>query len=297
MGQPPTKSMIEGIQLEAGEYGQRAVATSAWSEQMTEYLLASGIVELELNDGKGWQGRDLLFLKKLPQLKVFKIIDLKISCIDPIHFLHELRALEITTYCQTEIRFSAFPRLEKCALEWRPKAASLFDCTTLKKLFINRYSGRNVVPFTMLINLESLAILNAPVENLQGLSALKELRSLRLGNLRHLTSLAGIEGLAKLEELEINTCPAIGSIEAVSSLSRLQKIYLNNDGDIESLKPLEKLNGLASVLFYESTNILDGDLSPLLCQKNLSRVSFQNRRHYSHRREEFGVAYTKGANG
>lgn len=285
--------MIDGIQLEDGEYGRRAVATSAWSDEMTDYLLDNGIVELELNDGKGWRGSDLLFLAKLPQLESFKIIDLKISSVDPIHFLRELRVLEVTTYCQTEIRLSAFPRLEECDLEWRPKAASLFDCTTLKKLFVNRYDGKDVAPFARLVNLESLAILNAPVENLHGLSALKRLRSLRLANLKRLTSLAGIGRLENLEELEIHTCRAIGSIEEVGSLSRLQKLHLNNDGDIESLKPLEKLNGLESVLFYESTNILDGDLSTLLRQKNLSRVSFQNRRHYSHRREEFGVAYTR----
>jgi Leucine-rich repeat (LRR) protein len=115
---------------------------------------------------------------------------------------------------------------------------------------------------------------------------------LRLANLRRLTSLAGIEALTNLEELDIHTCRKIRSIEPVGYLSRLRKFYLNNDGDIESLKPLAKLNELEWVLLYESTNILDGDLSPLLGQKNLSRIAFQNRRHYSMRREEFRVAYT-----
>jgi hypothetical protein len=283
--------MIDGIQVEEGEYGRRAVVTSAWSEKMTGYLLNNGITDLELNDGKGWYGNDLSFLTNLQQLISFKIIDQKISSVDPIHFLFNLRALEITTYCKTEIKFLAFPKLEHCALEWRSKAASLFDCATLKKLFVNRYDGKDIVPFTRLVNLESLAILNAPVENLLGLSTLKKLRSLRLANLKRLTSLAGIEGLENLQELDIHTCRAIGSIEEISSLSQLQKLHLNNDGDIESLKPLDKLIGLKSVLFYESTNILDGDLSPLKRQQNLSRISFQNRRHYSHRREEFGIAY------
>jgi Leucine-rich repeat (LRR) protein len=135
--------------------------------------------------------------------------------------------------------------------------------------------------------------LNAPVKGLQGLSDLKELRSLRLANLKRLTSLTGIEGLANLEELEIHTCRAVGSIEEVSSLLRLQKLFLNNDGDIESLSPLKKLHLLEAMTFSESTNILDGDLTPLLRQKHLARISFQNRRHYSHKREEFGVAYSR----
>ena len=286
--------MIAGIQLENGEYGRRAVATSTWSQNMTDYVLDNGIVDVELNDGKGWRGSDISFLANLPHLESFTIIDLKMSSIEAIHCLRQLRAVKLITYCKTEIRFSAFPRLEKCALEWRSKASSLFECTTLKELFVNRYNGTDVAPFTKLVNLEYLAILNAPVQSLHGLGTLKRLRSLRLANLRRLSSLAGIEGLANLEELEIHTCRAITSINEVSVLSRLQKFQLNNDGDIESLKPIAKLACLKWMSFYESTNILDGDLTPLLYQKTLSRVTFQNRRHYSHRREEFGVAYTGG---
>jgi Leucine-rich repeat (LRR) protein len=285
--------MIEGVQLEDGYYGRRAVITSAWSAEMTDYLLANNILELELNDGKGWRHGDLSFLEKLPRLQSLTIIDLRIPSVSPIHFLPELRALTVITYCKTEIIFSAFPGLVECAVVWRSKATSLFECTTLKKLFVNRYDGKDVAPFTRLINLESLSILNAPVKGLQGLSDLKELRSLRLANLKRLTSLTGIEGLANLEELEIHTCRAVGSIEEVSSLSRLQKLFLNNDGDIESLSPLKKLHLLEAMTFSESTNILDGDLTPLLRQKHLARISFQNRRHYSHKREEFGVAYSR----
>jgi len=93
--------------------------------------------------------------------------------------------------------------------------------------------------------------------------------------------------------LNIDTCKAIDSIEEVGSLPRLRKLNLNNDGNIESLKPLDNLKGLELVVFYESTNILDGDLTPLWRQKNLSRVSFQNRKHYSHKREDFGAIYSK----
>lgn len=282
--------MTRNIQFEDGRYGKRAVIAPDWSADMLRLMGDNDVVEFELNDGKGWRGKDLSFLEQLPHLRSLKILDLAMPSVAPIHCLHELCELEVITYCRTEIRFSEFPRLEHCALEWRPKASSLFDCTTLKTLFVDRYKGKNVDSFGRLVNLESLAILNGPVEDLHGLSTLKRLRSLRLAGLRRLKSLAGIEKLAGLEELDVHTCRAIRSIEEVGSLSRLGKFYLNNCGEIESLKPLGGLSKLESVIFYESTNILDGDLSPLLRQKRLSRVAFQNRRHYSHRREEFGVA-------
>jgi hypothetical protein len=285
--------MTGHIQLEDGVYGRRAVITSTWSNDMADYLLANKVVELELNDGKGWRGDDLSFLEKLPQLKAFKILDFTISSVEPIHFLPALASLEVITYCRSEIRFGAFPLLEECALEWRPKAASLFDHAKLKRLFVNRYSGVDFTSLARLVKLESLAVLNAPLENLFAIGSIRNLRCLRLAGLKRLASLAGIEGLEKLEELEVHTCRSIQSIEQVGCLTRLKKLSLNNDGRIESLKPLNRLNGLESVLFYESTNILDGDLSPLLRQDHLSRVSFQNRRHYSHRREEFGDSYTR----
>ena len=40
--------MIEGVQIEDGEYGRRAVIGSAWSEEVTTHLIHSEIVELEL---------------------------------------------------------------------------------------------------------------------------------------------------------------------------------------------------------------------------------------------------------
>ena len=131
-----------------------------------ELLQEKAVAEIELNHAKGWRGDTLDFLAAFPQLRSLKIIDLTIPSVEPIHVLGELRALEeVITYCKTELRFAAFPHLEECALEWRPKATSLFDCRTLKKLFVNRYRGKDTVPFGRLKALESLAILNAPIED------------------------------------------------------------------------------------------------------------------------------------
>ncbi len=40
-------------------------------------------------------------------------------------------------------------------------------------------------------------------------------------------------------------------------------------------------------MFYESTNIIDGDLKPITKLNKLNKVSFQNRKHYTHNREAF----------
>lgn len=285
--------MMNHITMEVGRYGPRAIVSGVTSDHVRKSLIAEGIAELELNDGRGWHGHSLEFLQDLPQLRSLTIIDLTIPSVEPIHCLSQLVELSVVTYCKSEIRFAAFPHLEACNLEWRPRALSLFKCTTVKKVTLNRYDGMNTEPFGRLCQLESLALLNAAIRDLHGLGPLAKLRALRLANVRRLPSLAGVEQLTMLEELDIHSCPRINSIEELRALQRLRVCQLNNCGSIASLRPLADLADLEFIAFYESTNILDGDLSPLLRHNNLSRISFQNRRHYSHRREDFGAAYSE----
>jgi hypothetical protein len=280
--------MTTSVEFNVGKFGLSAVLRSAWSKEVALNIRESQCSGLELNSAKGWTGDDLSFLVSCPWLKALKIIDLKIKSVEPIHTLSELRSLEVITYCQTELKFSAFPLLEDCAIEWRSKATSLFDCRTLKSVFVNRYSGKDLSSFASLQSLESLAVLNAPVESLRGIESLKNLKHLRLANLRKLQNLNGLEHANRLEELDVHTCRKIESINEVASLQNLRKLQLNNDGDIASLSPLDSIDGLQTIIFYESTNIQDGDLSPLERQKNLIEVAFQDRRHYTHRRDFFG---------
>ena len=282
---------MKGVSIQAGDYGLGAVITAPWRSEMLDYLAANSVCALELNTAKGWQRDDLSYLRDLVQLKSFTIIGLAIDSVEPIHFLINLRQLTVSTYCKTQIGFESFPQLEECALEWRAGSESLFDCVTLKKLFVNRYPGNFSEPFGRLVNLRSLAMLNSPIAELRGLGRLHKLRVLRLANLQALNSLAGIEGLTQLEELRIQTCRKIGAIAELVALQSLNYLQLDNIDSIDSLKPLEGLCGLRSVVFTESTNIRDGDLTPLARNTTLERIAFQNRRHYSHRREDFGKAY------
>jgi internalin A len=284
-----------GVALERGQYGLRAVLQAPWSDTIRRRIQEAGIRELELNYAKGWKGDDLSFLESVSDLQVLKILDFKIKDIDPIHLLRDLRSLSVSTYCSSKIHFECFPHLEECSLEWRNDAASLFQCTTLRKLWLNSYRGSSTEPFANLKQLESLSIWNASIRDLKGLSELLKLRELSLARLPKLASLSGIESLCNLQKLEIDTCRAIRSIGEIRNLRKLRKLWLNNDGRIESLKPIRDLTELKSVLAIESTYIVDGDLSPLLLNKELLHVSFKNRRHYSHRREDFGSAYFYGA--
>lgn len=276
-----------GYLLERGLFGMRAALTSEWNAAIERSLLKEPIAEIELNRGRGWQGRSLEFLSNFPELLALSLIGATVERIEAIHRLHNLRSLRVLTYCKNEIRFHEFPQLIDCGLQWRPKAASMFEALGLRALFVHGFNGTDTRQFGRLTRLQSLTILGSPISSLDGLAPLRELRSLRLGDMRKLQSLSGIENLVRVEKLEINRCRKIRTVDEISSLADLRELYLDNMGEIKSLKPLARLNQLHRLTFVESTNILDGDLTPLVGLPSLELVSFQNRRHYSHRREEF----------
>ncbi|MDH3257337.1 MAG: hypothetical protein OEM27_06950 [Nitrospinota bacterium] len=257
--------MRKSFQIEKAEYGSKMIVVGKWNDAHLHYLLDHKIYELELNTAKGWKISNTKFLKDLNFLKGITIVGIgdPVKEVSGIHYLSKLKLLNIQTYCNTKIDFSSFPKLEICVLEWKPKSESLFECANLKRLWVNSLKKKDTEDFLSLVNLEWLSFGNGPVGNLKGLRNLSKLKHLELFRLRKLSSLDGIEKLKNLKRLEIHTCKYFKTINKLKSLTNLRVLWLINCGGIESLKPLSKLHNLKEYLMYESTNILDGDLTPI----------------------------------
>jgi Leucine-rich repeat (LRR) protein len=272
--------------IEDGVFGRRMVMKSGWSSDALSAAQSLGVRELELNYAKGWADHDYTFLSQLSELETLEITDWNATDVTPIHAVPGLRRLKVFTYCKTAIDFSRFPSVEECSLEWRTNAGSLFEHTGLRKLFINKYPGKDLAAFER-VNLESLSLASPKLDTLEGIDALKGLMFLGIYVARRLTSLEGLQRLRRLTRLEINDCPKVGDISPVTDLRGLEELQLCNDGEIETLRPLAGHETLRVFLFYESTNIRDGDLSVLKELPNLEHVAFVDRRHYSHKASDF----------
>ncbi|MFC5282635.1 hypothetical protein [Pedobacter alpinus] len=279
------------VEFENGRYGLKAVIKTSWDDSLLIPLNDKNITDLEINSGKGWSGEHVDFLSLFPNLRSLTLIDFNIQSIEGIHYLKNLERLEVHTYSKTAVNFNSFPKLTDCAFEWIKGSESLFEKIGITSLFINSYKAKNATQFSKLCNLEELSILNSPIENLNGLSGLKSLRFLRLANLNKITSIDCIENFQGLEELEIEKCKGILSIAEIFKLLKLKRLLLLDMGGIKSIKDIRNLTELREFLFYESTNIIDGDLSSILELENLIKISFQNRKHYTHKRENFGDLY------
>jgi hypothetical protein len=285
------KLMTNSIVFEDGFFGLRAVVISKWQDYFLERILEKEVKEIELNIGKGWRGENVEFLRHIPDLNSIRIADYNLTSIEPVHYLHNLKSIDISTYCNTPIRFSEFPDLIDCSFEWRKKSDSIFECINLEKLAINNFDSKSAEKFESLQNLQELTLLNSKIENLHGIDSLSRLFKLRLGNLKSLSKIEGIKFLNNLKILDIGSCKKINSIVEVFNLLKLETLLLNDIGEIDSIDGIENLVKLKLFTFYESTNIIDGDLTQLKTLKNLTKLSFQNRRHYTHKREEFPQYY------
>ena len=67
----------------------------------------------------------------------------------------------------------------------------------------------------------------------------------------------------------------------------LRFLSVSENGEIESLRPIESLVKLETLWFHSSTRIKDGDLDFLRAHRTLRDVRFMNRAAYSVRSEAF----------
>lgn len=205
-----------------------------------------------------------------------------------IHHLTNLNeiAIEILAADSQELDFIHFPKLEKLTFDWRKKTKNLDKLYNLKELLISKYKKENLSEFSELSKLETLFVWQSSIENLEGGDNLSSVKRLSLYGDRKLSSLKGIEKFKNLTILEIDGCKSIGSINEICSLENLEILKIDNCGDIESLKPIQHLKKLKELSFAESTNILDGDLSPC---KGIKSVGFMERKHYTHKYADLNI--------
>lgn len=279
------------IKFEKSKFGIKAILKGKWKDEYLKILLNKNIAELELNTGHDWKGENIDFLEKLSHLKSFVLIDYSIKSVEPIYNLQNIEKLELLTYSKNAIDFNYFPNLKECGFEWIKGSESIFQCFKLEKLYINRYDNKNSQNFEKLINLKELTLLSPRFENISGITTLSNLKDIRISNSRSLKDFSSLNKLINLEKIEIQSCKSLKKLEEIFELTNLKQLFILDCGEIESIKGIENLQNLESFIFYESTNIIDGDLTPILKLSKLKKISYQNRKHYTHKREEFGKLY------
>lgn len=174
-----------------------------------------------------------------------------------------------------------------------PGFVGVFDLAKLECLSVVSLRARLSTRLRNLTALRKLQLLDSRLSDLQALGFTPQLTSIGLGGLNQVT-LDPLSNILGLRTIDINACKRLEDIDPISKLASVVTLWLNNCGLIPSLKPLLSNQGLAQCSFYESTDVLDGDVACLLHFEQLEPpVSFKDRPHYNMNRTNLNSILAK----
>jgi len=142
-----------------------------------------------------------------------------------------------------------------------------------------KYKGHS---FELLPPSEKLIYLELNSANIRDFSGIENFPHLKRLEIHYCTKLEnGLLTLKdNLEHLHIDQAKKLQSTDQISKLSKLKVLCLNRCGPLENLLFLKDLPNLVDFRFVD-TNILSGDLTPIIEHPSIRSVGFLNKRHYN----------------
>lgn len=272
----------EGYVVRCTSLGERAlVVTGPWNPTI-ESMLSSGSIDiLGLNYMHGFREPNLNFIRPWPIERV-DMIARWVEDLSPLYALENTvvdLSLEAGPNCSLDL--SRFPLLQSVAMPWSYMEATVSEAIGLRRLFSHGYRAKNLEPLSALHGLEALEMKHYPrIESLEGLDSLPGLRDLQIYDSSRLTDISSLRRGGRLTRLALDSCRKIDNLEDIADLTNLKVLKVSNCGYIDSIQQLNNFKLLEVLFMTDSTNIVDGDLRPLLDLSHLRYLAMAIRRHY-----------------
>jgi hypothetical protein len=173
---------------------------------------------------------------------------------------------------------------------------NIFHCNYKDKLFSKtkfedveyaitsyfRYKGR---AFDLLPASDKLAFLDMSLANIKDMSGIYKFKNLKRLELHYCVKLETDKDLGllsnNLEFLHINISKKFQFTDELLRLKKLKVLCLNSCGPLDNLDFLNNFPKLIDFRFVD-TNVLDGNLKPILEHPTIRTVGFLNKRHYNY---------------
>jgi len=254
-----------------------------WSPAMRDAFYASGADGLIANSARGFSATDIGFVRDLP-LRRLDLLDRGITDLTPIHDLGgTLEALRLTSAPGSAIDLALLPGLRVLGCAWAQVAESIDRVDRLEDVYLEAYTELDLSPLRHLTSLRSVRMKDRPkVRSLSGIEGMPWLVSLEVSGapLGDTSALARVASPV-LQSLVLGSCRKLTSLADLSGLIGLEELDVSESGRVASLRPLLALTRLQRLYLYGSTNIEDGDLTPLLSLRHMQDLRMMDRRHYS----------------
>lgn len=149
------------------------------------------------------------------------------------------------------------------------------------RTFHFKHKGLSFESFPDMPNLLYLEMNWANILDFNGIDKFKKLKRLELHYCVKLKTDKGLASLKdSLEFLHINQSKKFAPTEEMLQLKNLRVLCLNACGPIDNLGFLKHFPNLVDFRFVD-TNVLDGDLTPILNHSTIRTVGFINKKHYN----------------
>jgi internalin A len=272
--------------------------SAPWDPEMREPLRETGVQAISLSYMHGWRAKDLDFLLEIPFIRAVRLYGYIGSKFDPI----DLSALSRCVWLKT------LTLNINNSIETLPPLSCLMNLEVLE-LFLYRQQLCDKLANPSLRQLHISSALKTTELDLTGL---RRLNYLHFRENKLLKDVAISEDI-DLRDFEAFANPRLCAVKGLSQIKsdcaiwvgRTQAFQLANlpadtkslqlasIGKIADLSFLSKLKNLQEICIFGTTDIVDGDLSVLLTLPKLRTVNLDNRRHYSHKRDEIRAILQK----
>lgn len=258
---------------------------SDYIKESLEYIKKNNIATICISKCYGYQENDIDFIldhKNITGIEVYDAKGIDISAIENATWLQHLRISEEGP----PIDLSKLNHLESLNISWTKRKyvlPSYENGKSLRLLYLWRCKKKTLDFLSHYENLEFLTVTHGSSVSLSGIDRFQKLRYYEHSYGKNLVDISAVAKLPQLEELRFDHCKKIeidGVLEQCQSVKRLALISCC---DVPSLSFLRKMKYIEDFRFG-STNILDGDLTPLLQLKDFA--FYPNKRSYSHTEEE-----------
>lgn len=166
--------------------------------------------------------------------------------------------------------------------EGKTKSADNFIGAEYAILWYYKQKGLSFESLTESDKLLYLELNWANVKDFQSIEKFENLKRLELHYCTKLESDTGLKSLKDtLEFLHINQSKKFIQTDELLQLKQLKVLCLNSCRPIENLSFLSSFPKLIDFRFV-NTNIIDGDLTPILEHPTIRTVGFSNKRHYNY---------------
>lgn len=272
------------IRIKKGIYEEQWRQIDVSSERLDEsidFICANNIESIHICD-LYYEARDIEFLKKCSSVKE---VNLNSYILEDISAIYEMKNLKSIIINETPIPIdlSKIEGLEYVAADYKG-IINIENSINLKSLYLTNYKP-NPKCFNIdnLTNLENLEISYSNLSSLKGIEKLQNLKSLSLSYFKNLTDVNDIQYIDSLVMLRIEDSKKIKNLDVIQNLKKLKHLALCNDKELQTISFIKNLKLLDSCILV-GTTILDGDMSYCM---DIKHVEFDNKKHYSHRNEEF----------